>query len=99
MIRYPFDDSTSDEDFGPSLGSLIPLTGASRQSLGSSSNSSSNGSLGNGNGHASTGAIAPSPITAPAVTTTVPLEGGGASKWYWLDESAEEVIIRKKVSA
>lgn len=85
MIRYPFDDSTSEEDLGPSVvGSLLPSSSRGPSHSASTASLGSGASLANGEGAAAVGGSG--------------LALAGATKWFWLDETAEESVIRKKVS-
>jgi hypothetical protein len=109
MIRYPFDDSTSEEDFGPSVGSLLPastLSAPSSARQGLSARTVSSTSIGT-----ALTPTAPSPVATTSTAATVATTGtasadgatavggglAGVTKWFWLDETAEENVIKKKV--
>jgi hypothetical protein len=119
MIRYRFDDSTSEEDFGPSVGSLLPATAlwgsllpattlsaptSARQGL--SARTVSSTSVGTALTPTAPSPVATTSTAATAATTgTASADGAtavggglaGVTKWFWLDEAAEENVIKKKV--
>ena len=91
------DESTSEEDFGRSVGSLwalhkcLALASSSSSSSSFSSSSTSNTVASNAN---SSDAIAAGAGGGMNDVSGAPTVG---ALWYWLDESVEETIIRKKV--
>lgn len=81
------DGSTSEEDFGRSVGSLSALHKCLALASSSSSTNSAT-SVGNSD------PIIFSAETLGSSDSTAPPAG---AQWFWLDETVEETIIRKKV--
>lgn len=96
LCKYEVDGSVSEEDFGPSVGSKLPPSSTAAAGAG--------GAVGVGANGVSTGAATAAASNGGGISGGVEvrssvsgLSGNNGVHWKWLDETAEEIVIKKKV--
>lgn len=95
LCKYEVDGSFSEEDFGHSVGSKVVSSTTSGATNGTASSGSD---AGIGAVGVATGAAAAPAVTAGEGRSSVSgLSGNNGVQWKWLDETAEEIVIKKKV--